>query len=192
MSRARAQPSLQVAVSNKTNSKACDYCRQHGIPIVEFPSSSGELTAAELGERMVNEYKATHMVLAGYVKLVPVEVLDRFRWRAINVHPALLPSFGGKGHYGMAVHRAVLQSGARISGPTVHFVSEQYDEVCFSSQIPTFIMGFAFAAAHSSAFERSITPLFVRTMVSPNDSLAMQLTFVFNPLLSLRPKHRER
>ena len=67
------------------------------------------------------------VVLAGYVKLVPSDVIARYRGRIINVHPALLPSFGGKGMYGRRVHEAVLASGARESGATVHLVDEVYD-----------------------------------------------------------------
>ncbi|MDQ3137656.1 MAG: hypothetical protein M3Q93_08715, partial [Gemmatimonadota bacterium] len=67
------------------------------------------------------------VVLAGYLKLVPAPVIARFRNRIVNVHPALLPSFGGLGMYGHRVHEAVLRSGARESGATVHLVEEVYD-----------------------------------------------------------------
>ena len=67
------------------------------------------------------------ILLAGYVKLVPSEVVARFRRRMLNVHPALLPAFGGKGMYGKRVHAAVLASGAAESGASVHFVDEEYD-----------------------------------------------------------------
>ncbi len=67
------------------------------------------------------------IVLAGYIKLVPSAVIARYRGRIINVHPALLPAFGGKGMYGRRVHEAVLASGAKESGATVHLVDEVYD-----------------------------------------------------------------
>jgi len=67
------------------------------------------------------------LVLAGFLKLVPPEVIARYRGRIINVHPALLPAFGGKGMYGIRVHEAVLRSGAAESGCTVHLVEEEYD-----------------------------------------------------------------
>jgi len=67
------------------------------------------------------------VVLAGYLKLVPPAVVARFRWRMINIHPALLPAHGGPGMYGNRVHAAVLTSGATESGATVHYVDEQYD-----------------------------------------------------------------
>ena len=75
---------------------------------------------------------ATHrvemLVLAGYLRLVPADVVRHFHGRMINVHPALLPAFGGPGMYGHNVHEAVVASGVRLTGPTVHFVDDHYDQ----------------------------------------------------------------
>ncbi|MFN2400045.1 MAG: phosphoribosylglycinamide formyltransferase [Gemmatimonadaceae bacterium] len=76
------------------------------------------------------------IVLAGFLKLVPGQVVTAYRGRIINVHPALLPSFGGQGMYGARVHRAVLGSGARVSGATVHFVDDSYDRGAIIAQWP--------------------------------------------------------
>ena len=76
------------------------------------------------------------IVLSGYVKRIPPAVVVRFRWRLINIHPALLPAFGGPGMYGRRVHEAVLASGARVTGVTVHFVDEQYDRGQIIAQWP--------------------------------------------------------
>lgn len=76
------------------------------------------------------------IALAGYLKLVPPAVVRHFRNRILNIHPALLPSFGGKGMFGIRVHRAVLASGATVSGPTVHLVDERYDEGRIIAQWP--------------------------------------------------------
>ncbi|MFN3683119.1 MAG: formyltransferase family protein, partial [Fimbriimonadaceae bacterium] len=70
----------------------------------------------------------TLVCLAGYMRLLPKEVLDSFPNRVLNIHPALLPKFGGKGMYGMRVHEAVLRAGEAESGCTVHLVNERYDE----------------------------------------------------------------
>ena len=67
------------------------------------------------------------IVLAGFLKKIPIELIKAFKNKIINIHPALLPSFGGKGMYGMNVHHAVFNSSAKVSGPTVHFVDEIYD-----------------------------------------------------------------
>ena len=68
-----------------------------------------------------------YIILAGYMKLIPSELVQCFPRAILNIHPGLLPSFGGKGYYGTRVHKAVIASGARFSGPTVHFIDEEYD-----------------------------------------------------------------
>jgi formyltetrahydrofolate-dependent phosphoribosylglycinamide formyltransferase len=83
---------------------------------------------------------ATHrvelVVLAGYMRLVPADVVAHFRGRILNVHPALLPAFGGAGMYGDRVHEAVIARGQRLTGPTIHFVDERYDEGPIIAQWP--------------------------------------------------------
>lgn len=76
------------------------------------------------------------VVLAGYLRLVPAPVVRAFRGRMVNIHPALLPCFGGQGMYGRRVHEAVLSAGARVTGPTVHFVDEEYDRGSIIAQWP--------------------------------------------------------
>jgi phosphoribosylglycinamide formyltransferase-1 len=77
--------------------------------------------------RTLENHEVNLIVLAGYMKLLPVEVVRKYRNRILNIHPALLPKYGGKGMYGMNVHKAVIESGDRISGATVHFVDEIFD-----------------------------------------------------------------
>ena len=103
-------------------------------PALERASGRGIATVTLRGHADGSEWLSTlerHgvelLVLAGYVKLVPAEVIARYRGRILNVHPALLPAFGGQGMYGRRVHEAVLASGARESGATVHLVDEVYD-----------------------------------------------------------------
>ncbi|HEX6316364.1 MAG TPA: phosphoribosylglycinamide formyltransferase [Gemmatimonadaceae bacterium] len=76
------------------------------------------------------------VVLAGYLRLVPPDVVAHYRGRILNVHPALLPAFGGPGMYGNRVHEAVVASGASLTGPSVHFVDERYDEGPVIAQTP--------------------------------------------------------
>lgn len=76
------------------------------------------------------------VALAGYLKLLPSEVVRRYAHRILNIHPALLPGFGGKGMYGRRVHEAVLAAGVGVTGPTVHFVTERYDEGRILAQWP--------------------------------------------------------
>jgi phosphoribosylglycinamide formyltransferase 1 len=76
------------------------------------------------------------VVLAGYLRLVPADVVSLYRGRLLNVHPALLPAFGGAGMYGDRVHEAVIARGMRLTGPTIHFVDERYDEGPIIAQWP--------------------------------------------------------
>ncbi len=80
------------------------------------------------------------IALAGYMKKLPDRVLSAYKGRIINVHPALLPAFGGKGMYGLNVHRAVIESGNRVSGATVHMVEGEYDsgEIILQERCPVF------------------------------------------------------
>ncbi|XP_010499671.1 PREDICTED: phosphoribosylglycinamide formyltransferase, chloroplastic-like [Camelina sativa] len=116
-----------------TNNKDCggaEYARSNGIPVLVFPKGKREpsdgLSSTELVD-VLREYGVDFVLLAGYLKLIPVELVQAFPKRILNIHPALLPAFGGKGLYGERVHKAVLASGARYSGPTIHFVDEEYD-----------------------------------------------------------------
>jgi phosphoribosylglycinamide formyltransferase 1 len=108
-------------ISNRADAPALERARRTGAAALALtdPADAAELLAA-LGDAQL-------VVLAGYLKLVPAPVVARYRWRMINIHPALLPEFGGPGMYGHRVHAAVLASGARESGATVHYVDEQYD-----------------------------------------------------------------
>lgn len=90
-----------------------------------------ELSGKEYSDLFLNaldKYEIDFIVLSGYMKMLPEEIIRKYQNRIINIHPALLPSFGGKGMYGMNVHKAVIASGVRVSGITIHFVTEDYDE----------------------------------------------------------------
>ena len=108
-------------VTNRADAGALERARQAGVPttVLRDPADAAELLVALADVDLV--------VLAGYLKLVPRAAVARFRHRLINIHPALLPAFGGPGMYGRRVHEAVLASGAAVSGATVHYVDEQYD-----------------------------------------------------------------
>lgn len=83
------------------------------------------------GDQLVSLLRSFHadlVVLAGYLKLIPREVVKAFEGRIVNIHPALLPDYGGKGMYGANVHKAVLAAGDKYSGITIHLVNEEYDK----------------------------------------------------------------
>ncbi len=108
-------------ISNRPGAGALDRARRAAVAttVLRDPRDPKELRDALHDAQLV--------VLAGYLKLVPPAVVAQFRGRMINIHPALLPDFGGPGMYGQRVHEAVLSSGATVSGATVHFVDEAFD-----------------------------------------------------------------
>jgi formyltetrahydrofolate-dependent phosphoribosylglycinamide formyltransferase len=112
-----------VVLSNRADAPALARAAAHAVPaeVLRDPAD-----ATEWVDRL-ERHAVDLVVLAGYLKLVPPGVITRYRDRVINIHPALLPAFGGPGMYGRRVHEAVLASGARESGATVHLVDEVYD-----------------------------------------------------------------
>jgi len=102
------------------------------------------------------------VALAGYLRLLPAAMVAAFPGRILNVHPALLPAFGGQGMYGAHVHRAVLASGARLSGTTVHLVDEEYDRGVILAQWPVPVLtgdSPESLAARVQEVERALYPL---------------------------------
>jgi formyltetrahydrofolate-dependent phosphoribosylglycinamide formyltransferase len=118
-----ASARVVLVVSNRADAAALDHARAHAVPAEVLPDPAD---AADWLARL-ERHRVDLLVLAGYLKLVPAAVIARYRHRIVNIHPALLPAFGGRGMYGHRVHEAVLRSGARESGATVHLVDEVYD-----------------------------------------------------------------
>lgn len=120
-----------LVVSDRAGAPALERARARGIPTVVLADPADARAWLEPLER----HSVDLVVLAGYLKLVPAGVIARYRDRVINIHPALLPAFGGKGMYGRRVHEAVLASGVRESGATVHLVDEAYDRGAILGQV---------------------------------------------------------
>lgn len=120
---------VALVVSNKAEAGALEIARKADIPAlhlsIEQFSSQEELDKAFLSA--FNEYAVELIALAGYIKMISPTILRAFKHRILNIHPALLPAFGGKGMYGRKVHEAVLDYGCKVSGVTVHLVDEEYD-----------------------------------------------------------------
>ena len=122
-----------LVASDRENAGALERATRRGIPIGLLPGKTRP--GADL-DALLHEHAVDLVVLTGYLKLIPQPVVARFAGRIINVHPALLPAFGGPGMYGQRVHHAVIDSGARVTGVTVHFVDEVYDNGRIIAQWP--------------------------------------------------------
>ena len=118
---------IKVLISNNSNAKAIEFARNNNI---DFKIVDKETVL----DKNLHENFLLHVlngidliVLAGYLKMIPSKVISKYKNKIINIHPSLLPKFGGKGFYGMKVHRAVIESKESFTGASVHFVDEIYD-----------------------------------------------------------------
>lgn len=128
----RINAEVAVVIGQSPSAPAIETAQDHGLPVAIVPSKADESSKAdEYGARLLRVVEATNVdiiCLAGYMRILPSEVVHAFDGRILNIHPALLPKFGGQGMFGMKVHEAVVAAGAEESGCTVHFVNERYDE----------------------------------------------------------------
>jgi phosphoribosylglycinamide formyltransferase 1 len=120
---------VTVLLSNRSDAGAFEIANTYSIPTVHLSqkqfADEASYAAAMLG--CLRSHDVELIALAGYLKKIPTLVVHEFQHRILNIHPALLPAFGGHGMYGHHVHEAVLASGAKFSGATVHLVDEEYD-----------------------------------------------------------------
>jgi|APTNR8051073442_1049403.scaffolds.fasta_scaffold36416_2 phosphoribosylglycinamide formyltransferase 1 len=119
-----------LLISNNSDCYAFERAKSLGVPYKHISSAqfdnSIEFHNALLD--LLEEYKIDLIVLAGYMRKIPFPIIQKYNNKILNIHPALLPKYGGQGMYGMNVHKAVHDAGETISGATVHLVSEEYDE----------------------------------------------------------------
>ena len=117
---------VALLIADNPDAYALQRAERFGVPAVvvpraDFRGGGGQAIAA------LDEYRIDYIVLAGFLSLVPAAIIRKYRGRIVNVHPALLPAYGGKGMYGDRVHRAVIGNGECESGITIHHVDEVYD-----------------------------------------------------------------
>lgn len=122
----KKHPFIKVGliVCNKPEAGVLQIARQEEIPYLVIEKKK-LLSDGYIGE--LRQYKIDWIILAGFLLKIPELLVEAFPSKIINIHPALLPAYGGKGMYGMAVHRAVIAAGEQKSGITIHFVDEEYD-----------------------------------------------------------------
>ena len=131
---------VRVVISNNSRSLALERARRAGIPVSHL-SGRTHPNPGQLDEAItetLRRHGVQVVALAGYMRMLGPRTLDSYRNRILNVHPALLPKFGGRGMYGERVHEAVLASGDSVSGVTIHLVDEEYDRgpVVAQTQVP--------------------------------------------------------
>lgn len=117
---------IAVLISDRSEAGALHIAQQANIA-TEVLACRDEEKYEQTLRFVLHHREVNFIVLAGYLRKIPASIIRAFRGRIINIHPALLPSFGGKGMYGARVHQAVLDYGCKVSGATVHFVEEEYD-----------------------------------------------------------------
>ncbi|MEY4002478.1 MAG: hypothetical protein RIT07_520 [Bacteroidota bacterium] len=117
---------VTVVFCNKPGAGVIARAEKWGVPVVTFQKE--HCLHQGLLDEQLEKYRPDIIVLAGFLWLFPDRLVKKYENRILNIHPALLPAYGGKGMYGEHVHRAVLQNGDEIHGVTVHKVNEKYDE----------------------------------------------------------------
>ena len=120
---------ISVVISNNPGAYALERAKNHGIEAICISPKDYESREAfnEDFLRQLDSYQVDLVVLAGFLVVIPPEMIQKYRNRIINIHPSLIPSFCGKGYYGLKVHEGALARGVRVTGATVHFVDEGTD-----------------------------------------------------------------
>ena len=113
-------------ITDRFGTGAVERAKKHQIPYVEIEENNPELFS-NIAVEQLNIWKPDFIVLAGFLRKISDEIIHRYPNKIINIHPSLLPKYGGKGFYGLKVHKAVLEAGDLESGCTVHYVNEEYD-----------------------------------------------------------------
>lgn len=116
-----------VLLSNRSSALALERARGHNVPAIHFSLATLKDTPEKIVD-ILRFYGVDFIVLAGFMCFVPAQITKQWQGRIVNIHPALLPKFGGQGMYGENVHKAVVAAGETESGITIHYVNDQYDK----------------------------------------------------------------
>ncbi len=122
----RKEISIDLLICNNSKAKALNKAIKHGVKTLLISRNSFYETDAALNA--ILKISPNLIVLAGFLWKMPTKIIDHFPNKILNIHPALLPDYGGKGMYGMNIHKAVIKNNEKESGITVHYVNKNYDE----------------------------------------------------------------
>ena len=127
---------ISLIVSNRSDAYVLKRAENENVPHVVLSGKDWDENGN--ASRVLQNYHIDFIVLAGYLRLLPYWLIHQYPKKIVNIHPALLPNYGGKGMFGEHVHRAVIASGDKHSGITIHFVNEDYDkgDIIFRTQCP--------------------------------------------------------
>ncbi|MFS4445892.1 phosphoribosylglycinamide formyltransferase [Maribacter sp. 2307UL18-2] len=131
----KSNVTIAAVLTNKRDAKVLDRCNNLKINCLYFNRTAFYETDCVLG--ILESLRPDLIVLAGFLWRIPLDMVQRYPDKIINIHPALLPDYGGKGMYGMRVHEAVKENGETETGITIHFVNENYDEGAIIYQAKT-------------------------------------------------------
>jgi phosphoribosylglycinamide formyltransferase 1 len=128
--------SVSIIFTNNEKAKVIERAKMFNLPCIIFNRKQFYESEEILGK--LKEHQIDFVVLAGFLWLVPVYLIRAFAGRMINIHPALLPKYGGKGMYGMKVHEAIVENNEQETGITIHYVNEEYDKgsIIFQAKCP--------------------------------------------------------
>jgi phosphoribosylglycinamide formyltransferase-1 len=129
----RSGSQVSLVITNRQQATVRERASRLSVPCLYFGKEAWESGEAVLAA--LREYRADWVILAGFLLRVPEAILNAYPDKVINIHPALLPKYGGKGMYGDHVHTAVIAAGEKESGITIHFVNERYDEGAIIRQV---------------------------------------------------------
>ncbi|HRT67585.1 MAG TPA: phosphoribosylglycinamide formyltransferase [Bacteroidota bacterium] len=128
---------IVCVISNNSNSGALHRAKAANIPAYHISDkmfvSNDDYVKALID--ILDKHNANLIILAGYMKMIPIEIIRKYKNHILNIHPALLPKYGGKGMFGLNVHKAVIEAGDKVSGATVHIVNEEYDKGRILNQV---------------------------------------------------------
>ena len=156
---------IAVVIASKKKAFGLERARQRGVPAIAVPREQYE-SGSDFNDALhaaLDEYEVDLVALLGFLSLF--ELRGRYEGRTVNVHPALIPAFSGKGYYGERVHEAVLAAGVKVTGATVHFVDEEYDKgpILAQEAIPVNEDDDAESlAARVQELERPLVPMAIR------------------------------